>query len=132
MDLIERYLAAVGFLLPRRQRDDITAELREALLARREDKEAETGHPITRGEEDDLLRAFGHPLVVAARYGRQQYLIGPELYPIYVFALKVLLAIIAGAAVVTGVVSAAVGPGQPGAAIATSLGVFWNGAISGC
>ena len=103
---------------------DITAELREALLSRREDKEAETGHPLTRGEEEDLLRAFGHPLVVAARYGRQHYLVGPELYPLYVFALKILLAIIAGSAVITGIVNAAVGPGQPGAAIATALAVL--------
>ena len=41
MDLIERYLDAVRLFLPRDQRDDITAELRDVLLTRREEKEAE-------------------------------------------------------------------------------------------
>ena len=37
-----------------------------------------------------MLRGSGHPLVVAARYGGgQSYLVGPELYPFYVFCLKV-------------------------------------------
>ncbi len=130
MDLIERYLTAVGLLLPSRQRTDITAELREALLSRRDEKEVEVGRPLTRGEDADILRAFGHPLVVAGRYGRQQYLVGPELYPLYVFAVKALLAIIAASAVITGIVHAAVGPDQPGAAIVAMLGVLWTGSIS--
>jgi hypothetical protein len=130
MDLIDRYLAAVGVLLPLRQREDITAELRDALMARTEEREAELGRPITRGEEADLLRAFGHPLAVAARYGRGQYLIGPELYPLYVFALKALLAIAAISAVITGVVQAAVQPGQPGPAIVAALGALWTGAAT--
>lgn len=131
MDLIERYLAAISPLLPRRQRADILEELREALLGRREEKAAELGRPLTRDEDAALIRAFGNPIVVAGRYGSQQYLVGPEIYPLYVFALKVLLAIIAGSAVVTGIVHSAIGgPDQPGAAITAALGVLWNGSIS--
>ena len=70
MDLIDRYLSAVSFLLPKDQREDITAELRDALMTRREEKEAEVGRPLTRDEDAALLRAFGHPLDVAARFGR--------------------------------------------------------------
>jgi len=40
MDLIDRYLDTVRLFLPRDQRDDITAELRDVLLTRREEKEA--------------------------------------------------------------------------------------------
>ena len=129
MDLIYRYLATIGALLPQAQRQDITAELRDALMTRCEDKEAETGRSLTENEVADLLRGFGHPLVVATRYGGQHYLIGPELYPLYVFILKILLAIVAVAAVVTGVVTAAVHPEQPGAAIGAAFGALIKGAI---
>src|SRR5580692_1113550 len=59
MDLLDRYLAAVGALLPGRQRADITDELRDVLMNRAEEKEAELGRPLKRKEEADLLRAFG-------------------------------------------------------------------------
>jgi hypothetical protein len=130
MDLIERYLAAVGILLPVRQREDITAELREALMARAEEIPDERGRPITRGEEADLLRAFGNPIAVAARYGRGQYLVGPELYPLYVFALKALLAITVVSAAVTGLVNAAVTPGHAGQAINAALRAMWVGSVT--
>jgi len=130
MDLTDRYLRAVSFLLPTGQRDDIAAELRDVLMTRAEEKQAELGRPITREEEADLLRAFGHPLVVATRYGGGQYLIGPEIYPLYIFALKILLAITVASAVIAGVVKAVIDPGPPGPAIAVAHGVLWNGAMS--
>jgi hypothetical protein len=124
MDLIDRYLAAIGALVPQGQRQDILAELRDALMNRCEDKEAETGRPLTEDEIAGVLRGFGHPLLVAARYGGQSYLVGPELYPLYIFVLKILLAIVAAIAVVTGVVTAAVHPEDPGAAIGAAIGAF--------
>ncbi len=129
MDLIERYLSAVGFLLPRDQREDITAELRDALMTRREEMEAEAGRPLTLEEDAALLRAFGHPLDVAARFGRQHYLVGPELYPLYAFAVKILLAIVAASAVITAVIAVAVNRGDPGFAIATALQTLWSGIV---
>jgi hypothetical protein len=45
MELIDRYLAAVGVLLPNRQREDITAELRDALTTQRDEQQAELGRP---------------------------------------------------------------------------------------
>lgn len=130
MDLIDRYLAAVGVLLPRDQREDITAELRDALETRAEEKQAELGRPLTLDEESALLQGFGHPLAVAGRYGRRQYLIGPELYPLYVFALKVLIAIIAASSLVVGGVAEALHPGDWGAAVRATLGAFWHGAAA--
>ena len=130
MELIDRYLAAVGILLPSDERQDITAELRDILLTRREEKEAELGRPLTRQEDEALLKAFGHPAAVAGRYGRQRYLIGPEIYPIYALVLKIVLAVIVGAALVTGLVNAAVGPNAVGAAIRTAVGVVWTGSFA--
>jgi hypothetical protein len=130
MDLIDRYLAAIGALTPQSQRRDIIAELRDALMNRCEDKETETGRPLTEAEVAEVLRGFGHPLVVAARYGGQSYLVGPEIYPLYVFCLKILLAFVALTAAITGVVTAAFHPEQPGAGIGAAIGVLIHGGIS--
>jgi hypothetical protein len=127
MDLIDRYLNAVRLFLPSGQRDDIVAELRDLLLTRREDRIAELGRPLARKEEEALIHDFGHPLVVAARYGQPQYLIGPELYPVYAFVLKIVLAAIGLAALITGVVAAVTPDGASGPAVGAALGVAWNG-----
>src|SRR5580658_2136290 len=131
MDLIDRYLDTVRLFLPRDQRDDIAAELRDVLMTRREEKEGELGRPLTRKEDEALLHDYGHPLIVAARYGRQQYLIGPELYPVYAFVVAIVLASIAVAAAITGVVAAAVTSGDPGRGFGAALGVAWTGAFTG-
>lgn len=129
MDLLDRYLAAVGLLLPTGQRKDIVEELRDVLLTRREERVAELGRPLAGEEEIALLRAFGHPLAVAARYAPQQYLVGPELYPHYVLVLKLLFAIIAVSAVIIGLVAETNQPGQPVQAILTALTALWRGTI---
>ena len=48
MDLIERYLAAISRNLPAKQAGDITAELRDVLLSRVEDREATLSRPLTK------------------------------------------------------------------------------------
>jgi hypothetical protein len=65
MDLLDRYLAAVAALLPKTQREDIVAELRDILLNQMEEKEAELGRPLTAKEREAVLKAFGHPIAVA-------------------------------------------------------------------
>lgn len=109
MDLIERYLAAVRQNLPAEKADDIIAELHDELATRQEMREARKGRPLTRDEVTALLREFGHPLVIAARYRPQQYLIGPEIFPFYLFALRVVLTIGAISLVAIGIVSALLG-----------------------
>jgi hypothetical protein len=100
MDLIEEYLRAVAALLPRAQRDDIVAELRDTILTRKEERETSLGRPLTSDEIEALLREIGHPVVVAARYGEgPQHVVGPMLYPYWLFAVKAVLliqAILAG------------------------------------
>jgi hypothetical protein len=104
MDLLDRYLAAVAALLPKAQRQDIVAELRDLLLSRMEDKEAQLGRPLDRAEREAVLKAFGHPIAVAGRFGTPRSLIGPELYPFYIFAVKAALLLAAGVSVITAVV----------------------------
>ena len=95
MDLLDRYLGAVAALLPAAQRDDIVAELRDLIMNRIEEKEAALARPLSRKETEELLREIGHPLAVAGRYGPQRSLIGPEIYPFYIFGLKMALALAA-------------------------------------
>jgi hypothetical protein len=91
MELLDRYLQAVKKLLPRRRQDDIIAELRANMESQIEDKESELGRPLTEGEFEDLLRKMGPPVVVASQYQPQRYLIGPTLFPLYTYVLRVAL-----------------------------------------
>lgn len=99
-DLIDRYLAAVAALLPKAQREDIVAELRDLVVNRIEEREATLGRPLDKRETEALLREIGHPIAVAGRYGPRTALIGPELYPFWIFGVKALLAIAAFATVI--------------------------------
>jgi hypothetical protein len=92
MELLDRYLQAVKRYLPWRRQDDIIAELRANLEAQLEDKEAELGRPLTKVEGEDWLKQIGSPMQVASPYQRQQYLIGPALFPTYSYVLRLVLA----------------------------------------
>jgi hypothetical protein len=91
MELLDRYLQAIEFWLPKRQRQDIIAELSEDLRSQVEEKETELGRKLEDAEVEAILKRCGAPLEVALRYRPQQYLIGPTLFPIYRFVLAVLL-----------------------------------------
>jgi hypothetical protein len=80
-DLLERYLAAVERRLAKQQAADIVAELREAIDARIDAKSEQMGREAGPDDVAAILKEFGHPTLVAARYGTQQYLIGPGLFP---------------------------------------------------
>lgn len=88
--LTDRYLKAVAAQLPQATRDDIIAELADAIADRMEAREEDLGRPLTEDEQEAVLREMGHPLSVAARYGSgPQHVVGPELYPWWMFGLKV-------------------------------------------
>ena len=88
MQLLDRYLQAVRFFLPRRHQDDIVRELAENLRSQMEDREEALGRPLAEDEQAELLRRHGHPMVVAGKYRSHARLIGPALFPLYLFALK--------------------------------------------
>ena len=88
MELLDRYLQSVKWLLPKDQKDDILAELSEDIRSQIDDREAELGRRLDEGEMEAILRRWGHPMLVAQRYLPQQYLIGPVWFPVYRFVLK--------------------------------------------
>jgi len=130
MDMLEDYLRAVSRLLPRAKREDIIAELRDEILTRIENRESELGRPLTPDETEQLLRDFGHPIVVAARYRDEpQYSVGPALYPFWSFAVRlaVLLEIVISVIVFFGRI---VGGANPAQAFGTALGSGLTGVMT--
>lgn len=93
MDLVERYLQAVRFFLPRNQQDDIMRELSENLMSEIEDRQDELGRALDEREQVDILRRHGHPMLVGGRYRSRQQLIGPVVFPIYIVVLPVAVAV---------------------------------------
>jgi hypothetical protein len=101
MQLLDRYLTAIKFWLPKTHRDDIAAELAANLQAEIDDRAAELGRPLTESEIAAILKQHGSPVVVASRYqqekrtvnfGRQ--FIGPIVFPFYWIAVKVTLVLL--------------------------------------
>ena len=80
--------------MPAKQRDDIAAELRESIRSAVEDRERELGRALTDDELNDVLRGFGHPMLVAGRYLPMQHLIGPDVFPLYWYVLQAVLIVI--------------------------------------
>jgi len=94
MDLLRRYLQAVGTYLPKSQQDDILKELGENLRSQMENKEAELGRPLNEDEVAAILKKHGHPMFVAAHYRQTRHLIGSTLFPVYWFVMKIILGIV--------------------------------------
>jgi hypothetical protein len=88
MELLDRYLQAVGFWLPKSQKHDIIAEISEDIRSQIEEKESELGRSLDATGLEAILKRRGAPLLVAESYLPQRYLIGPLLFPIYGMVLK--------------------------------------------
>jgi hypothetical protein len=126
MDLLDRYLHAVRWTLPSAKADDITAELRDELVTRMEDREEALGRPLREDETSALLKDFGHPLVVASRYRKQQWLIGPDVFPFYLFVMKIVVLIILAVMLVVGVANILFGDHNPLQAVLEAIGGIWT------
>lgn len=130
MELVDRYLQAVRFWLPKsRRQEDLIAELGEDLRSQIEEKETELGRPLDEEQVSAILKRCGNPMLVAGRLGPKGYVIGPTLYPIYLFVLKmVLLWILVPVFIfIVGPVNLANSGGNWGAAVGHTIGNLWSG-----
>lgn len=94
MELIDRYIHEVGRHLPRKTRGDIQAELRSLLL---DSLGASDEGEVNEEQVVEVLKEFGAPKEVAASYQpKHQYLIGPELYPLFKLVTIIVLAAVLG------------------------------------
>ncbi len=100
MEILERYLHAVEFWLPRTQKRDIIAELSEDIHSQIEEQQDRLGRKLTEAEVESLIKQRGSPLVVATQYSPQQLLIGPILLPVYLFVLRLAAAYFAFSSVI--------------------------------
>lgn len=90
-DLLDRYLNAVKFWLPKAQQQDILAELAEDLRSQIEEREAALGHPLEEADLVAVLKQRGDPMRVASGYIPEHRLIDPSMLPVYRLVLKIVL-----------------------------------------
>lgn len=129
MELVDRYLQAVRFWMPKSQRqEDLIAELGEDLRSQIEEKENELGHALDQAEIGEILKRCGPPMVVATRLGPQQSLIGPALFPSYRFVLKMTLLwiMVPLFLFIIGPINAAYSRDDLGSAIVSTLASLWS------
>jgi hypothetical protein len=114
MELITRYVHEVGRQLPGRLRADVQAELYSLLTETVEERARSAGKTADASFVAGVLREFGSPQQVAARYAPEsQYLIGPRLFPAYKIAVKIMLVVLGALFIALGVMGILATPGGP-------------------
>ena len=126
MDLIDRYLQAVKFWLPKNQKQDIIAELSEDIRSQVEDREAELGRELNESELAAMLKQRGRPVLVANRFLPQESLIGPVLFPIYLFVLKLVAVFYMVPWILVWIGIAVSHAAHSGQSLIASVGSFWT------
>lgn len=132
MKLIDRYVGEVGKHLPLvKGRKDIEKELRSTLEDMLEDRAQKAGRPVDDEMEIELLKEYGAPQTVAQTYNPHPYLIGPRLFPFFVFVLKLVISIVTVVLLVlTGIKIASIAPTMAGPEFAKAIGEGLGGIVS--
>ena len=95
MNLIDRYVSEVGKHLPLLNgREDIEKELKSTLEDMLEDRAQSSGRTRDEALEIEVLKEYGSPQKVASTYNPHPYLIGPKLFPFFLFVLKIVLTVV--------------------------------------
>ena len=132
MNLIDKYIVAVGRHLPRKNRADIEAEIRSTLEDMLEERTQASGAkgPADEAMVVELLKEYGSPGEVAATYKTRQYLIGPRMYPIFERVLRIVITVV--------VIGSFIGlglnlseTGFAGGGFASALGEWFGNILSG-
>lgn len=103
-ELIDRYVHQVGLYVRPKERAEIEAELRSQIHDQLEDR---YGSSPTQSEISSVLKQMGDPRAMAASYGGEQYLVGPDLYPFMMTVLRFGLPLVPSVVVIANVISAA-------------------------
>lgn len=106
MELINRYIFAIKKRLPAKMSEDIANEIKSLLFDELEEKFGEK-ETYTKEEIETVLKEMGPPRKVAQRYrGGKQYLIGPEIFPIFKMVTSIVLGATTLGLVISYIVSA--------------------------
>ncbi|NVJ21291.1 hypothetical protein HUW62_08685 [Myxococcus sp. AM011] len=120
-DVLESYITDVAVRLPRKQRDDVAFELRELLTEELQARAAADGRDADAAMATELLRAFGRPEAVAARYRPALTIIDPADGSRFLRATVIGLAVIWS----TGLLTRLWQPIQSGQGVLQALGQWW-------
>lgn len=94
MNLIDRYVREIGRKLPPKSRTDIEKEIRSAVEDMLDDRSKQEGKPVDEEMTVAVLKEYGNPETVAASYLPEQYLIGPQLFPIFWLVTQIVFAVL--------------------------------------
>lgn len=132
-DLIEAYIIEVGRQLPSQGREDVQKEIRSLLEDALEDRSRESGQAVDEAMKVAVLKEFGAPDKVAANYGAVNYLVGPQLFPVFVTVAKIVLPIIAVLALIgLGIELGQLGqPGHVAGGLVKGLEMAFEGLLRG-
>jgi hypothetical protein len=100
MDLLDRYVNAIGKHLPQKTRADIETEIRSTLEDMLADRSEKTGQPVDDAMVKDLLKEYGAPDKVAGTYLPERYLIGPRMFPFFWMVVKIVFAVLTTLAII--------------------------------
>jgi hypothetical protein len=106
-ELISRYVHQVGLYVRPKERAEIEAELRSQIQDQLDDRYDSSP---TQADIVALLKHLGDPRTMAASYGGEQYLVGPELYPFMMTVLRFGLPLVPSVVVIANIVGAALSP----------------------
>ncbi len=124
-ELIESYVADVAVRLPRKQRNDVAFELRALLAEQLQDKADTEARGADAEMATDMLRAFGSPRDIAARYLPTLAIIDPADGRKFLRISAIGLAIIW----VLGLVKLLQQPIHSGWDLLSGLGQWWGGVV---
>jgi len=124
-DVIESYVTDVAVKLPRKQRNDVAFELRALLNEELQGRAETAGRAADAAMATELVRAFGRPADVAARYRPTLTIIDPADGHAFLRASIVGLVIIWGA----GLAEYLRPPVDSGWSFLTALGQWWGKAL---
>ena len=133
MNLIDRYVRAIGRRLPQRSRADIEQEIRSAVEDMLEDRSKKEGKSVDEEMTIRVLKEYGKPETVAASYLPERYLVGPQLFPIFWMVVQIVFIVLTALALVNLGINLAHGQALPGAVVNTvveSIGQYFAGLMS--
>ncbi len=120
-DVIEAYITEIAERLPRKQRNDVAFELRALLQEELHDKAGDSGQLADADMATRLVREFGRPADVAARYRPSLTVIDPADGHAFVRTSAIGMAIIW----VLGLVEMFQQPSSPGVSLLSIIGQWW-------
>lgn len=128
-EILERYMLGVRRSLTGQKREDISKEIESHILDTLEERFPDK-EEVGEVELKAVLGELGSPVKITAQFSPQRYLIGPQFFHIYLWVLRIVVPVVAGALLLSIVIGALAGQrAASGFPFVEYLGTLWNGAF---